>query len=323
MKKSKISLLLVVFFVVSLFSANAFAFSPDSVLSHDIKEADGTSGQDTNSGSGVKTGHIQDGAVTASKIGFYSNVVIVSPSGGDFTNPVDALNSITDASASNPYLVKIMPGVYDIGSSSVQMKEYVDIEGSGENATKITGSAGGVVSGASNAEIRFLTINSSAVGMYNSNVSPKVLNVTITTIGQGQCFGIYNDNFSSPWLTNVTITVRGQSESIGVMTRNNSMCTINNGEVYVSTGYGNYGIYIFDNAMITMKNVTVKASGGYASFGVFNDSGSVYIDQSVLSGSTPLYGGAYVSYSQFDGTTINCPSKSLGLYDGNYDPICP
>lgn len=44
------------------------AASPDSIASGDIKEADGTTGQDTNSGSGIKTGHIQDGAVTAAKI---------------------------------------------------------------------------------------------------------------------------------------------------------------------------------------------------------------------------------------------------------------
>jgi hypothetical protein len=40
----------------------------DEVISANIKEADGTSGQNTNSGSGIKTGHIQNAAVTTSKI---------------------------------------------------------------------------------------------------------------------------------------------------------------------------------------------------------------------------------------------------------------
>jgi len=44
------------------------AVANDSILSQHFKEADGTSGQNTNSGSGVKTGHIQDGAVTTGKI---------------------------------------------------------------------------------------------------------------------------------------------------------------------------------------------------------------------------------------------------------------
>ena len=41
----------------------------NAVTSAKIAEADGASGQDTNTGSGVKTGHIQDGAVTNAKIG--------------------------------------------------------------------------------------------------------------------------------------------------------------------------------------------------------------------------------------------------------------
>ena len=52
---------------------------------------------------------------------------------------LNALDAITDASATNPYLIIIEPGVFDIGSNSLVMKEYVDIEGSGESVTKITG----------------------------------------------------------------------------------------------------------------------------------------------------------------------------------------
>ena len=53
-----------------------------------------------------------------------------------------------------------MPGVY---SEQVTMKPYVDIEGSGELTTKITytGSGSpntGTVLGASNAELRFLSV---------------------------------------------------------------------------------------------------------------------------------------------------------------------
>lgn len=67
MKTRKISSVLAVLCMLSLFTATAFAAS-DNILSGNIKEADGTTGQDTNTGSGVKTGHIQDGAVTTGKI---------------------------------------------------------------------------------------------------------------------------------------------------------------------------------------------------------------------------------------------------------------
>jgi hypothetical protein len=41
----------------------------DAVVSANLAKADGSSGQDTNNGTGVKTGHIQNGAVTNPKIG--------------------------------------------------------------------------------------------------------------------------------------------------------------------------------------------------------------------------------------------------------------
>lgn len=44
------------------------AVSPNTVLSASIKPADGTTGQILTTGSGVKTGHIQDSAISTSKI---------------------------------------------------------------------------------------------------------------------------------------------------------------------------------------------------------------------------------------------------------------
>ncbi len=63
--------LLLVAVLTAMLSPVSMSFAAvlnDEVTSVKLKEADGTSGQNTNSGSGVKTGHIQDGAVTAVKI---------------------------------------------------------------------------------------------------------------------------------------------------------------------------------------------------------------------------------------------------------------
>jgi|GEM_PF-4549350 len=56
------------FAMVALIVMGSSVMAADTVMSGDIKEADGTSFQNTNTGSGVKTGHIQDNAVTAPKI---------------------------------------------------------------------------------------------------------------------------------------------------------------------------------------------------------------------------------------------------------------
>jgi hypothetical protein len=69
MRMSMIRLVVLSVLAVLLFSLPAYAaIQNDEVTSAKIREADGASGQNTNSGSGVKTGHIQDGAITSSKI---------------------------------------------------------------------------------------------------------------------------------------------------------------------------------------------------------------------------------------------------------------
>ena len=83
------------------------------------------------------------------------------------------------------------PGVY---SERVTMKQYVDIEGSGELTTKITftGSASintGTVVGASNAELRFLTAENTggaagaAIAIYVVSGSLRLSNVTAKASG--------------------------------------------------------------------------------------------------------------------------------------------
>src|SRR3990172_9833369 len=95
MKKNKLSLAVIALFVTFLSVSMTFAAS-DNILSANIKEADGTSGQNTNAGSGVKTGHIQDGAVTANKI-TDSAVTTNKVADGAVTTPKLGDGAVTDA----------------------------------------------------------------------------------------------------------------------------------------------------------------------------------------------------------------------------------
>lgn len=103
-----------------------------------------------------------------------ANVISVATANGDFTSPIAALNSITDASDGNRYLVVIAPGVYDLGTSQLVMKDYVEITGSGEHATVIksqvgnasaTSTASAVIAATNvdNAGLRDLTVENSGV----------------------------------------------------------------------------------------------------------------------------------------------------------------
>ncbi|MEM7196011.1 MAG: hypothetical protein AAF402_13760 [Pseudomonadota bacterium] len=119
-----------------------------------------------------------------SSIAAAQNVITVSATGGDFSDPADALDAIgttlPSASAANRYLVRILPGRYQV-NRPVDMQPYVDLEGSGIHTTLIRGTIPwnfggdidnnqGVINAASRSEIRHLTIRNtetsvSAIGI--------------------------------------------------------------------------------------------------------------------------------------------------------------
>ncbi len=75
----------------------------------------------------------------------HHNIVWVEGSGTTAQNGTTLLNTlagITDASASNPYVVRLSPGVFGCGNTPIQLSDFVTAVGSGQNATKVTSDGG-------------------------------------------------------------------------------------------------------------------------------------------------------------------------------------
>jgi len=91
-----------------------------------------------------------------------SNIVTVAKENGDFDDPIAAMNSIVDADENNPYLMVIAPGVYDLGSSSLSIKSWVQVAGSGPQATILkstrSSSSNGAVTFSDNANLQDLSV---------------------------------------------------------------------------------------------------------------------------------------------------------------------
>ncbi len=206
----------------------------------------------------------------------YATTVIVSPVGTPLDNGAAllvALKGISDASVGNPYLLKIEPGRYDLGSQSLAMKDWVDIEGSGELVTTIIASGSssyhsGTVVGANNAELRFLTVENSggsyyAIAIYNGDTSPLLTHVTASAWGGNANYGVRNATTSSasPTMVNVTALAAGGATAVGV--ENDVSTATMKGVTAQGSGAtdANYGIYN-DGVSITMTDVTAMASGG-------------------------------------------------------------
>lgn len=178
--------------------------------------------------------------------GKLANIIYVAKSGGDFTTITAALDSITDAAANSPYLIRVAPGVYE---EQVTMKEYVSIEGAGEGITIIKGTSNlsgsdfpMLVEGSSNAELRYLTVQSVCASttdcntnaIYNFENSPTLSHLTIIASGGSTNRAVMNE-FSYPVMSNLTITASGESaENIGVF-NNASKPTIYNSRIAGST----------------------------------------------------------------------------------------
>jgi hypothetical protein len=158
----------------------------------------------------------------------YQGVIVVAKSGGDFTSVQSALDSVT-GTVSNRYLIWVAPGTY---SETVTMEPYVDIEGAGETATMLTAAgsvtytSGATVRGASNAELRSLSVENIggrpyAIAIYNENTAPQISQVTIRASGAagqapsggGNNYGIFNRGLSypppEPTLRDLSIRVTG------------------------------------------------------------------------------------------------------------------
>ncbi|MHB8895175.1 MAG: collagen-like triple helix repeat-containing protein [Candidatus Geothermincolia bacterium] len=290
----------------------------------------------------------------------YANVVVVAKSGGDFTDPIAAINSITDSSYSNPYLVKIMPGVYDIGSLYMYPGDFVDIAGSGENATVIVGNGPWVLyTGFGENEISSLTLENTgtpsgkSIGMslHGGGMGTKITDMTVKVQGLSPYFatGIYaqgrvamarvtvNINagnsieFSPPsdyWpastLDNVKIT-GGPGYGIAVGPGYGGKLVLNG--VYINNfpegnGIINSGIVEIMNCEIAVANIALWNSGS---------GGVVRIMNSKLKGSTALHHDnssnvTKVSFSQIDGVVeaLDTGLACFQVHDADLNGItCP
>ena len=204
------------------------------------------------------------------------NVVTVSAKGGDFTDPVAAVNSITDATETNPYLVLIGPGVYTL-IQPLLMKPYVTIAGSGRDATILTGaissgtldSTSTLVSGADNATLSNLTIkntggNTFSIALYNNDSSPVIENVVAQASGGLGSVGVYNTNSSFPSMSHVYLAALDGAEYCALFNAS-STTTIRDSFIF---GLGGVGMCGPDSGFVYVRHSSII--GGLASTGTYH-----------------------------------------------------
>jgi hypothetical protein len=253
------------------------------------------------------------------------------------TELLEAMANITNASATNPWLIKLDAGVFDLGTSSLVMKPYVDIEGSGEGVTTITAvtnqtTISGTVVGASNSELRFLTVVGTtargwAVAFTANQTSPRLTQVTLTATvppGPNTAIGLQSI-IGSPVLTEVTV----EMPTGGQRLRLQGGEVVRDSTIMIGPGFQSWGV-LLSNFSASQPSVIIENTDiSSADVGIFEQLfGLASVNHSTVMGVNHAISGfatqttVKIGVSQIVGGVATAGVVTcVGDYDGNYVPL--
>ena len=233
---------------------------------------------------------IDEGIIAREHLEMPVKVAVVAVSGGDYTNPVSAMENrgewCGEPSSSNRCLLRLMPGVYNIDSSTLVMEEYIDVAGSGSNVTVIRGAGSGsygrfssVVAGASYSELRGVAIvndggKSFARGVhYEDAVGARIQNVSVEVNGGlNENIGVMLKDTEDFQAASVDVNVTGGAIVYGVEVHGARESRFLDCRINVHpTGDAGHGVYIRMQARdVTIKRseIHVLGEGDVAAYGI-------------------------------------------------------
>lgn len=272
----------------------------------------------------------------------HTRTITISPKGSPAENgaTLRQIVNFSQPTMVDRRLIKLEPGYYDLGGQSLNMKPFLDLEGSGERVTFITSDVsfsttiptGGVINAASDSTIRFLGIGNGTTGA--------VSKTAVFVPNSVNFFQLYKVGISAPntsqynyGLVNLgNITVSDTSFSVGAadhnigihnsgtITLNDSVMNINGviSDTTINWGFNNTG-----NGSATINNSQLNVYEGGQTAGVRNNSGK---DVTVLNSFINARGGTArnAGLEASDSTIIASNStikayntQSYGLFSSN------
>lgn len=220
-----------------------------------------------------------------------SNVINVAKSGADFTTLSDAMDSIQDASADNPYLVKMAPGTY-AEASGIFVKSNVSVEGAGPGLTTLTCDASnncnnllymnnftgrGIISDLTLAQSGASKTGITVAGNEtNCGLTIESVEIVIDT-GGGNSAGIDIQQCDEVAIQNVGIALDGAGSSEAINIQNILNVIIEDVDISSEKDIGdtgiNIGVYSFDVQTLTIRDSRISAVRGVSARAVHAPSG--------------------------------------------------
>lgn len=254
------------------------------------------------------------------------------------------MDEIRDNNATNPYLVIIEPGVYNIGSSPLNMKSYVDVQGSGRGVTTIKGlqniSESGIVVMADNSAIRDLAIVLTAGGESNvvrgiwaDKATCEIENMLIDVSDVEYGFGI--SAVGASWteydvhVDNVIVKIsNAATRGYGITFEQFVRATLRNfiidlqSDSVVGEGFGIYNGY---DSIVDIRDGSISVSGYGNNCGVLNFAAGSHvllrdIEMEITSPGTTHYGVTVMYEASLDMMGVKIYSVGDGVFVHSYGP---
>jgi hypothetical protein len=252
----------------------------------------------------------------------YANVIVVAKDGADYTSVQAAIDSITGASAANPYLVWVAPGEYD---EQVTMKPHVHLQGAGQQATIISMDTSNTVwppntatlmlaSDTSLRDLRVQNIGAAADGvaiLATAGVSDTLLaDVTAWAVdaGSGSLAISLVGHPTRISLQRVTaLGENGVDANIGLLLITHARAVLHGGDYTGRGGENARGVLALDSAGVEAHDVTMLAEGAS-----HNNTAMYPYDHAQVS----LHGGNFTARGGEQASGIACQELSTVMaYD--------
>ncbi len=226
-----------------------------------------------------------------------------------------ALAAITDNGASSRYLISMEPGNYACGTTSVVMKPFVDLRGSGQITTLLTGAVqgfpGGLMVGASNSELSEMTVQN-------------------TGTGAGDVAAVRSSNTDDFRIYRVTAIADGTSTfSRGIVILDGTAAVTDSTAIAAGTSI-NDALAISFGAHVEISGAIIQANTGAGTRRGLQvaQTSSANVRDSVLDGTNfsasviqsstvNMAGSQLVTAPEVSAATLKC----VYAYNGTYDPL--
>ena len=249
----------------------------------------------------------------------YVRTVLVSPVGFNATtNGTVLLNVVAGlpvASVNGPILLKVEPGVYSVGTNSINLPSFVDLEGSGRDVTTITGTSaslngGGTIVANGFSSIRQLAVESrAAVGVAHSVAirfggTGSIEDVdVIATQGDTRDRGIVFESDASARLDDVAVsTSSAAATNQGIEITGSSDVDINHARINVVGNGNNYGVWALTGTVAVRDSEIHVQSGTNYGLYIFNAGLQLYSSRI-----TAFFGTGYGLYLDSSGGSVFNP----------------